>query len=486
MGNSRALEVIVVLLLIAGAVIFQFFSKPSESSEAGTDIKADVNVGIDPPVEEKVEKLAEPLKAAIESEKVKEAYRSIPLPKFDQYISSLGEKPNWDELNAYQRTLTRDEFMQLLSDVYTVSDSWKELIHVRRDRVEIRKSTERPRDGVFKLFFKSANDRRERPIKRYWRPASELTKLDKVNAEKPLDGVVIAIDPGHIGGDEWARIEERDFALAGDNPVREGEITLKVAMMLMPELEELGAVVSLVRESLEPVNHYRPEDYRERAVVQLKASGKIVSEATVAELSEKLFYRTGEIIERAKLINRAIKPDIVLCLHFNATNWGAEGEDKVLADGSHLHLILHGAYTDYEVRLDDERFAMIKKIVTKSHEEEAAISNAVAASSAKNMQLPPYLYEPNSNRALKVNGNPYLWARNLLANRAYDCPVVYMEPYVMNSKFDYARLQLGDYDGEKEVGGEMRISIFREYVKSLTEGLSEYYSAARIQENGEK
>jgi hypothetical protein len=38
--------------------------------------------------------------------------------------------------------------------------------------------------------------------------------------------------------------------------------------------------------------------------------------------SEKLFYRVSEIHARAKKVNNTIKPDLVLCLHYNAEAWG--------------------------------------------------------------------------------------------------------------------------------------------------------------------
>jgi len=78
-----------------------------------------------------------------------------------------------------------------------------------------------------------------------------------------------------------------------------------------------------------------------------------------------------------------------------------------------------------------------------------------------------------------VNGHPYLWARNLLANRLYDCPVIFMEPYVMNSTIDYPRFQAGYYDGLQEIGGKMQPSIFREYADAVAEGLKNHYTQSR-------
>jgi hypothetical protein len=50
-----------------------------------------------------------------------------------------------------------------------------------------------------------------------------------------------------------------------------------------------------------------------------------------------------------------------------------------------------------------------------------------------------------------------------------------MEPYVMNSTTDHARIQAGDYDGLREISGKLQPSIFREYADALVEGLTRHY-----------
>src|SRR5439155_1156551 len=100
-------------------------------------------------------------------------------------------------------------------------------------------------------------------------------------------------------------------------------------------------------------------------------------------------------------------------------------------------------------------------------------ANALATATG----LPPFTY--TTGNAVKAGANEYLWARNLLANRLFDCPVIYLEPYRMNHAEVYARIQAGDFDGEREVAGKMRRSIFREYADAVVAGLRAYYTAAR-------
>jgi hypothetical protein len=95
----------------------------------------------------------------------------------------------------------------------------------------------------------------------------------------------------------------------------------------------------------------------------------------------------------------------------------------------------------------------------------------VADSLAAATGLPPYQYTtPN---AIRVGDNPYVWARDLLANRLYECPVVYIEPYVMNNKEVWDRVQAGNYDGRRLIDGKVRESIYKEYSRAVAEGVVE-------------
>jgi hypothetical protein len=260
----------------------------------------------------------------------------------------------------------------------------------------------------------------------------------------------------------------------------EGDMTLLVARLLKPRREKLGARVSMVRDSPDPVTSLRPEGLMELAADN---SGNEATGESLREFAERLFYRSAEIRARAELVNHTLMPDLVLCLHFNADAWGDPANPQ-LVERSHFHVLLNGGYTDEEVMLADQRFAMLEKLLGRTHDEEAAVGGTVADVFVRKTSLPPYLYPPDANNARQINGHPYLWARNLLANRLYDCPVIFMEPYVMNSVPDLPRMQAGHYEGLREINGKMQQSIFREYADALAEGLAEHYTRVRRNQKG--
>jgi hypothetical protein len=119
----------------------------------------------------------------------------------------------------------------------------------------------------------------------------------------------------------------------------------------------------------------------------------------------------------------------------------------------------------------------LRRLLSRTYDEEIKIADTVAARMAKEMQLPPYQY--TTDNVTKVGTSGYVYARNLAATRLYQCPVVYFEPYVMNNSDVFARIQAGDYEGTRPINGVERPSIYREYVDSVVNGLVEYYRANR-------
>ena len=84
----------------------------------------------------------------------------------------------------------------------------------------------------------------------------------------------------------------------------------------------------------------------------------------------------------------------------------------------------------------------------------------------------------STSNATRPGPSPYVWARNLLANREYRCPVVFLEAYAMNNREVWERIQAGDYEGEREVAGSRRPSIFREYADAVAAGVHSLFEKA--------
>ena len=396
-------------------------------------------------------------------------------------ISPLAKAPDWAALEKYQETITRGEFEALLNNVYCARGVDVSFIQIEPEAARI--AIDREEQTWFTLRF-AKDDASRRPTVRSWRPAASLPSA---LSGLELAGVKVALDPGHIGG-SWAQMEERWFQVGDSKPIQEGDMTLLVAKRIAPQLRKRGAKVSLVRAKNAPATPKRPDDLKEVSRKILLRAGNPEprddfegpddpqKEQTVRWQNERLFYRNSEIRQRAERVNSELRPDVVLCLHFNAETWDDPQKPR-LVDKNHLHLLVNGAYLPEELAFDDVRFEMMQRLLSRTHEEELPLAEKLAQTMARATQLPPYEY--TTDNVTRVGESGYVYARNLIATRLYQAPVIYFEPYVMNSDEVFWRIQEGDYEGIRNVNGTDRPSIFREYADSVVAGLVEHHRAMR-------
>jgi len=345
-----------------------------------------------------------------------------PAPSSGSNLAELGLPPDWSQLDRFQNTLSRSTFLSRLETIYTKDDSWTEWITFDPSGKEVSL-------GPTALTF-SKEDRPAPGAIYSWKTREDLAP----DRPLPLSGLKIALDPGHIGGD-YAAIEEREYRW-GNTLIQEGTMTLRTAEFLVPLLKKLGASVTLIRTKLEPVTGKKADDFGD----------------------PRLFYRTSEIRARANLVNESIQPDLVLCLHFNGS------ASKIPELAQHFHLILNGTYTASELAHEDERFQMLQRLLSGTITEELPLAREIAGAFNDLVDLPAYRYPANSPTSQMLANHPNIWGRNLLANRLYQCPVIFLEPYVMNSLPFIARFRRNPED------------LYREYARAVAEGLLRYYS----------
>lgn len=367
---------------------------------------------------------------------------------------------DWSALERYQQTISRPEFENVLARIYCPSGALTNYLAYGTNSVTVFSTPEKT-NAVFTLHFSTGVS------------SNAHTTLPTFKR--------IALDPGHIGG-EWARMEERFFQRGKDRPVQEAVLNLTAARLLKTRLEAAGIQVFLTKDNFEPVTDKRPEDFRAQvereiaAVAQFDTFPPLEREAARADAirkrAEQLFYRSSEIAARANLLNEKIKPDLTICMHFNAVEWD---ENQSLVDDDRLVMFVHGNYLAGELKDDDQKLRLFSKLLENSRGDELVAAESIATAMAKATKLPAVQYGPNSG-AIRVGDNPYVFARNLAASRLVNGPVVFLEPYYMNNRLVYQRIQLGDYEGTRDVGGVPMKSIFREYADGVADGLSKLFA----------
>ena len=396
-------------------------------------------------------------------------------------LSPLGDSPDWSKLQAFAKTMTRPELEAALKEIYTDNSTLPAAWRIEGNALLIQ--TGDPANPEARIDLETVS-KPPAESTRHWHRVSELQPYK----DRPvLSDLHIALDPGHIGG-SYGRIEERFLSFQQGESIQEGDLSLVTAFALSERLKALGAYVTLVRENAEPVTKARPATLRDPALKLLKEAGfpdpkegydGLTGDAkllTVQWQSEKLFYRVSEIHARGKKVNTQIKPDLVLCLHYNAEAWGNATAPQ-FSPQNHAHVLVNGCYSPAELEQADVRFEMFHRLFSRIHEEEIPLADSVADGLLKATGLPPYVYTtPNARRA---GANTAVYARNLLANRIYDCPVVYLEPFVMNHEETYRRLLAGHFVGRTLIAGRLQTSAVEDYVRGVVDGLVAYYQKHR-------
>ena len=371
-------------------------------------------------------------------------------------LTELAKPPDWSRLDSFQKSISKQEFLIQLNEVYCPRESWwSPWIEIEENRARIRKKN--GSDEWYSLLFSESN-----------KSANQSSPSFQISGSK------ILIDPGHIGG-EFSEMEGRHFSFGDDKPVKEGDLALNVALLVKSELEKKGAKVQLTREGNQPVTKLRPNDFDDLAMTWFKKMEWLhgLSEdeknKRIEKRKELYFYRVSEIMARSQIIKK-MKPDLVLCIHLNAAPW-PDPEKKSLVSRNDYHVLVNGCYMGGEVAYDNQRFEMIWRLLNRWDVREKFIAEHMSKAFAQKTGLPAFAYKgPN---ALKIGEVEGVWARNLLANRIYEAPVVFLEPYIANSETVYQRIKMGNLDGQKKTGQQTKISLVREYADAVVFGLEQ-------------
>ena len=420
------------------------------------------------------------------------AVMPLALPVRADHLSPLAPKPDWDSLEPYQKTITRDEFTRLINEVYSIDGAFWAYCSINDDRVVIYSDLQKSYP-LFTLHFASSEDATA-PL-----PYHYKTHAASSDPSKPLDGIKIALDPGHIGGD-WAKLEARWFQIGDDPPVEEAKLNMITCDILAEKLKTDGATIIWAKHSYDPVTELRPDDLHREAIAALAlhtppnhsgytpsflfgvevphaarhSSRSELTESRIDNEAALLFYRVAEIRARGDVVNRQ-HPDLTICVHYNADDWG-DPNNPTLTEHSRLVIFTNGAYEKSELAFDDYKFDMLRKLLDRTAVQEERGCALVGRSMLNTLGYPPEDY-PGTYFAHHVTDVPSVYARDLLANRIYHGPVIYCEGPYMNARDAYYRIIAGDYLGLRTIQGQSVPSIYRQYADGVERGVLEYFGA---------
>jgi hypothetical protein len=404
-------------------------------------------------------------------------------------LSPLAPKPDWASLDAYQRTISRGEFSRLINGVYSIDGAFWDYCDINDQRAVIYSGAHKEH-ALFTLQF-AADESSAAPL-----PYHYATRASSADPSRPLKGIKIALDPGHIGGD-WAKLEARYFKLGDDPPVEEAKLNLITCERLAERLETDGATIIWAKHSFEPVTDLRPSDLHREAIAALAihtqannsgykpsflfglemprffhGSSQARTEERIDNEAALLFYRVAEIRARGDVVNRQ-HPDLTICVHYNADDWG-DPDHPTLTGHSRLVIFTNGAYEKSELAFDDYKFDLMRKLLDRTAPQEERGCAFVGQAMLDTLKYPPEDY-PGTYFAHHLTDVPSVYARDLLANRIYHGPVIYCEGPYMNARDAYYRIIAGDYLGSRTIQGQSVPSIYRQYAEAVEKGVLKYF-----------
>jgi N-acetylmuramoyl-L-alanine amidase len=379
----------------------------------------------------------------------------------------------WRTLDRFQESLTESDFRDRLK-IFSPDGSINEFLTFHDDHSVTVFETPAKEIAIWTLRFYREPDSSPPSHRTDKFSPQHIATLFDVSYAKPLKGLTIAIDPGHIGG-AWANIEERHFKYKSYPPVQEGDLTLITAEHLATALKSAGATVILTRTEAEPVTTLRPQDFLHDSLEWAADTTRGFSDRYFTFrykwYSQFLFYRVAEIAARAQLLAK-YQPDFTLCLHYNAAPWS--GRRPRLFNVQKLVTFVHGSYLKEEIESPTQKFELFKKLFENSTPIEIEIADVVSSKMAERLQMKPENYT-DWKAADRVSENPYIWSRNVIANREIPGPVIFLEGLYMNDRESFYRIQAGDYEGLKTIRGKSHPSVFREFAQATADGIIEHY-----------
>jgi N-acetylmuramoyl-L-alanine amidase len=328
--------------------------------------------------------------------------------------------------------------------------------------------------GIYRKKGKRRFDRETRDLIHRWK---EETLLRSVKSGRgPLDGIRIALDPGHIAGNYEEAIGERKYVWLNTPEERlqifEAELNLLTARLLKRMLEKDGARVFMTRYGPGPVSgesfeHWvRYSMYRDlRRMVREGDIDRHTSWYIRARAGEEARYRffLKEIDRprRAELIND-FSPHLTISMHYNATpapashyrkkivrirsiiNKEVEPGQKVekiedvvmetFSTNDDYHIVfIPGAFMRGELSEPRSRLALLRLVLSDDMERSRKLAGEVSRLFERRLDVPPV---PESYEQFGHSisaGIPGVFARNLRMTRLVSGPVILGEPLLQNN-----------------------------------------------------
>ncbi|AZQ61876.1 hypothetical protein EI427_06370 [Flammeovirga pectinis] len=285
-----------------------------------------------------------------------------------------------------------------------------------------------------------------------------ITTFVPTSIMKPLSGIRIAIDPGHIAADmDMAKIEGRflEMKLEDGSKVnlKEGDLTLTTAYILRDSLIKYGAEVYLTRDiagntgaSKVPYQSWKKRYLRSKLHEQKLTKKQMLHVINHAPESRiyRQYYLQDDLEIRAENINY-FKPDVTVVLHYNADELNVGW--KKPTERNFSMVFVPGSFMKNELASKRDRYDFLRILVSDYTKDSYYLSKFIMDEFVDYLKVPAVdpITEP---KYLKVVGLPLgtgIYARNLRLCRLLNSPMCYGEPLLQDNVDELKGLNNNNY-----------------------------------------
>ncbi len=286
----------------------------------------------------------------------------------------------------------------------------------------------------------------------------------------PLEGIKIAIDPGHVGGGmKLAMLEGKYIKSVNSNgdtvEFNEGNLALLTSKLLASYLEPLGAEVMLTRhrlgetafgktflEWLDQDFHHAIKSEQENGNIDKKTANYFLYKATPSIIYHR-FFKGLDFKERAKKINE-FNPDLSIVIHYNVdeTNYFDRTRSRKIiypTAENYSMVFVPGSFLTKELVEPRSRLEFLRLIFSDDLDKSLGLGEEIARQFNDHLKV-NYVHPKKNLSYIKhtTKETPFegVFSRNLVLTRLIRGPVCYGEPLCQDNILEIDALSAGEID----------------------------------------
>ena len=361
----------------------------------------------------------------------------------------------YEDLKIYQKTRSREFVETRIQKLLLKNQDLNAFFKISETEFRIYSSAQDKENDTPEFVLEFGSE----PV-----PAREAEVPFHVNSESelPLQGLRVALDPGHIGGD-FARPEQRYIHMKDKPEVQfdEGTLTYLTAIYLRNLLEEKGAEVLITRNGMGMAAGLSYIKWREQElenaiaakVASITDAEKKMTTATWWKSPEaeakviRLMFNTFDMRVRAEKIDN-FNPHLTLMIHYNSGWTKKEGDFDLTSPKNYNIAFIPGSFMTGELPTQEDRINFVRLLVSQEIDADIALSSIVLKKVSETTEILPiqneeeldYVETQRSEKEIKEGtqlnylrraclptGVTGIYARNLGMTRMVEGPMCYME-----------------------------------------------------------